>query len=114
MAVSRARNGQARVTEMMRALGDPQRVAILRLVHDAELPAGEIASHFKTTRQAVSQNLRVLANAGLVELRREGTRRLYRVRQEAFDDIRSFLGAFWDDRLDSLKREIESRRRRNA
>ncbi len=95
----------------MKALGDPQRLAILRLVHKTELPAGEIAGHFKTTRQAVSQNLRVLTNAGLIELRQEGTRRFYRIRSEAFDDIRSFLDAFWDDRLASLKEEIEMKKR---
>ena len=111
MAAQRATKAFPQVADMMRALGDPQRVAILRLVHKAELPAGEIASHFKTTRQAVSQNLRVLTNAGLIELRQEGTRRLYRIRPEAFDDIRSFLEAFWDDRLTTLKGEIESKRR---
>jgi DNA-binding transcriptional ArsR family regulator len=96
---------------MMKALADPQRVAILRLVHSAELPAGEIASHFKTTRQAVSQNLKILTHAGLIELRLEGTRRLYRIRPEAFADLRVFLEAFWDDRLTTLKGEIETKRR---
>lgn len=99
------------VSDMMKALGDPQRIAILRLVHKSELPAGEIASHFNTTRQAVSQNLRVLTNAGLIELRQEGTRRFYRIRSEAFQNLRSFLDAFWDDRLSALKNEIEAKRR---
>ena len=107
----RANKVPPQVSDMMKALGDPQRVAILRLVHRAELPAGEIAGHFKTTRQAVSQNLKVLTNAGLIELRLEGTRRLYRIRPEAFQSIRSFLEAFWDDRLTTLKGEIESKRR---
>jgi DNA-binding transcriptional ArsR family regulator len=111
MARGRAQKSASQVPDMMKALGDPQRVAILRLVHSAALPAGEIASHFKTTRQAVSQNLKVLTNAGLVELRQEGTRRFYRIRPEAFADIRSFLDAFWDDRLTTLKHEIESKRR---
>ena len=102
----------SQLPDKMKALADPQRVAILRLVHSAELPAGEIASHFKTTRQAVSQNLKVLTNAGLIELRQQGTRRFYRIRPEAFEDIRSFLEAFWDDRLSTLKGEIESRKRR--
>jgi DNA-binding transcriptional ArsR family regulator len=111
MAKGRAQRKASQLPDMMKALGDPQRVAILRLVHSAELPAGEIASRFKTTRQAVSQNLKVLTNAGLIELRQEGTRRLYRIRPEAFEDIRSFLEAFWDNRLTTLKGEIESRRR---
>lgn len=111
MAAERAKRARPQVSAMMNALGDPQRVAILRLVHSAELPAGEIASHFKTTRQAVSQNLKVLSNAGLIELRQEGTRRYYRIRPEGFEDIRSFLEAFWDNRLTTLKGAIESRRR---
>lgn len=111
MVKGRAQRKAAQLPNMIRALGDPQRVAILRLVHSAELPAGAIASHFKTTRQAVSQNLKVLTNAGLIELRQEGTRRFYRIRLEAFKDIRSFLEAFWDNRLNTLKDEIESKRR---
>ena len=107
----RATSKSLAVPEMMKALGDPRRVAILRLVHKSELPAGKIASHFNTTRQAVSQNLRVLTDAGLIELRQEGTRRFYRVRSEAFENIRTFLEAFWDDRLTMLKSEIKSGRR---
>jgi len=79
----------------------------LRLVHAQELPAGEIAKRFSSTRQAVSQHLRLLTDAGLLEERREGTRRLYRLRPEAFAQLRDFLGTFWDERLGSLKREVE-------
>ena len=82
-------------------------MAILRLVHAQELPAGEIAKRFSSTRQAVSQHLRLLTDAGLLEERREGTRRLYRLRPEAFAQLRDFLGTFWDERLGSLKREVE-------
>jgi DNA-binding transcriptional ArsR family regulator len=93
--------------EVFKALAEPQRVAILRLVHEQELPAGEIASHFKTTRQAISQHLRVLSNAGLLELRRDGTKRLYHVNTEAFGDLRTFLDIFWNQSLSSLKRRVE-------
>ena len=95
------------VHEVLKALAEPQRVAILRLVHAQELPAGEIAKRFSSTRQAVSQHLRLLTDAGLLEERREGTRRLYRLRPEAFAQLRDFLGTFWDERLGSLKREVE-------
>jgi DNA-binding transcriptional ArsR family regulator len=95
------------IHEVLRALAEPHRVAILRLVHAQELPAGEIAKRFASTRQSVSQHLRLLTDAGLLELRRDGTRRLYRVRRQAFDELREFLGAFWDDQLGSLKREVE-------
>ena len=63
----------------MRAIAEPNRRAILRLVWDAEMSAGDIASHFDVSRPAISQHLRVLHQAGLIGERRAGTRRLYRV-----------------------------------
>ena len=96
-----------KVHRIVKALADPQRIAIVSLVHDRELPAGEIAEHFQTTRQTTSQHLRLLTNAGLLTLRREGTRRLYRVNREAFGELRTFVDIFWNDRLSSLKRQVE-------
>jgi DNA-binding transcriptional ArsR family regulator len=97
-----------RLPEVLKALAEPRRVAIVRLVHERELPAGEIAKHFRTTRQAVSQHLRLLTNAGVLGVRRDGTKRFYRVRTEAFGELRAFLDIFWDDRLSSLKRQVET------
>lgn len=94
--------------QVFKALGEPQRIAILRLVHEQELPAGEIANRFKTTRQAISQHLRLLTQAGLLEQRRQGTKRMYRVRTQAFGELRTFLEAFWSDRLSVLKRQVET------
>ena len=91
----------------LRAIAEPHRRQILRLVWDAELSAGEIASHFDVTRPAVSQHLNVLKGAGLVSERRNGTRRLYRARPEGLADLKEFLTEFWDVRLDALKREVE-------
>jgi DNA-binding transcriptional ArsR family regulator len=98
----------------LRAIVEPHRRAILRLVRDVELPAGEIASHFDVTRPAVSQHLRVLREAGLVTERKDGTRRLYRARPEGLEDLREYLEQFWDEQLSRLKRaaEREERRRR--
>ena len=96
-----------RVADLFKALAEQRRVAILWLVRDRELPAGEIAKHFNTTRQAISQHLGVLTAVGLLQLRREGTKRLYRTNEAAITEIRSYLDGFWDDRLLSLKREIE-------
>ena len=96
-----------RLPELLKALAAPRRVAIVRLVHDQELPAGAIAKNFRTTRQAISQHLNVLTNAGVLDMRREGTKRLYRVRGEAFGELRTFLDIFWDDRLSALKRRVE-------
>jgi DNA-binding transcriptional ArsR family regulator len=102
------RKSEEHLPEVLKALGEPRRIAILRLVLGRELPAGEIAGHFETTRQAVSQHLKLLTNAGLLELRRDGTKRLYRVHKEAFGELRTFLEAFWTDRLSTLKRKVET------
>jgi DNA-binding transcriptional ArsR family regulator len=101
------RKDQERLPVVLKVLGEPQRIAILRLVRERELPAGEIATHFKITRQAISQHLRLLTNAGLLKLRRDGTKRLYRVQKEAFGELQTFLDVFWNDRLSTLKRQIE-------
>ena len=96
----------------LKALAEPNRRRILTLVRDDELSAGEIASHFPLTRPAVSQHLTVLKEAGLVHERRNGTRRLYSVRTEGFDEVKSFLESFWDVRLEALKREAEREERK--
>jgi DNA-binding transcriptional ArsR family regulator len=92
----------------LRALADPTRRAILRLVHDDELAAGEIARHFPAmSRPAVSQHLRVLAGAGLVAVRPSGNLRLYRWRPEGLTDVTAFLEEMWSDRLAALKAAAE-------
>ena len=100
----------------IRALAEPRRRRILELVRDEELTAGEIASEFDVTRPAVSQHLAVLRDAGLLEERRLGTRRLYRARREGLEDVREFIEGFWDDGLERLKlaAELEEGRRRSG
>jgi DNA-binding transcriptional ArsR family regulator len=95
----------------LKAIAAPRRRQILSLVRDGELSAGEIAAHFDVTRPAVSQHLNVLKEAGLVDERRNGTKRLYRARLEGLADLKAFLEEFWGDRLDALKREAESEER---
>ena len=97
--------------DVLRALAEPRRPAILRLVRDEARSVGEIAAHFDISQQAVSQHLQVLREAGLVDVRRDGTRRLYRVRPEGLAPLRAFLEELWDDRLDALKREAEREER---
>ena len=95
----------------LKAIAEPSRRRILTLVRDEELSAGEIASHFEITRPAVSQHLTVLREAGLVDERRNGTRRLYRARPEGLAELKAFLDGFWADRLEALKREAEREER---
>ena len=96
----------------LKAIAAPHRRQILTLVRDGELSAGEIAAHFDVSRPAVSQHLNVLKEAGLVNERRNGTRRLYRARPEGLVPIKSFLEGFWDERLEGLKREAEREERK--
>ncbi len=93
--------------DTLTAIAEPRRREILRLVCDRELPAGRIASHFSVSRPAISQHLRVLRDAGLVTERREGTRRLYRLRREGLEEITRFIESFWDDALARLEAEAE-------
>jgi DNA-binding transcriptional ArsR family regulator len=95
----------------LKAIAEPRRRAILRLVRDEERTAGEIAEAFEVTRPAISQHLGVLKEAGLVNERREGTRRFYRARREGLQDLQRFLEEFWDDRLARLKEEAEHEER---
>lgn len=92
----------------LNAIAEPNRRAILRLVWSQELPAGEIARRFTVSRPAVSQHLRVLRDAGLVEERRAGTRRLYRARPEGLAEVRAFFESLWDESLDRLKAAAEA------
>ena len=94
--------------DVLRAIAEPRRRAILRLVSSQELPAGEIAAHFEVTRPAISQHLTVLRDAGLVTERRDGARRLYRARPEALAELRGFLNEMWGDSLDLARRLVEA------
>jgi DNA-binding transcriptional ArsR family regulator len=96
----------------LKAIAEPTRRQILVLVRSEELSAGEIADHFDVSRPAVSQHLTVLKEAGLIEERRDGTRRLYRARPEGLSKLKEFLEEFWDDRLGKLKRIAESKEKR--
>jgi DNA-binding transcriptional ArsR family regulator len=96
--------------EALRALAEPRRRAILRLVATDELAAGEIAAAFDVTRTAVSQHLTVLKAAGLLHERRDGTRRLYRARPEGLDGLRRFLDETWGASLDVARRMVEAER----
>jgi DNA-binding transcriptional ArsR family regulator len=96
------------------ALAAPRRRVILRLVWDEERSAGEIHGALgDVTFGAVSQHLRVLADAGLVERRQEGRRRLYRARKDHLGALRAYLEQMWGSALDELKlrAEMEEARR---
>ena len=92
----------------LKAMSDPTRREILRLVQTEEKPAGEIASNFSISRPAISQHLAVLKSPGLIDERRAGVKRLYRTRVEGMAELKAFLEMFWDVRLDRLKAAVEA------
>ncbi len=96
-----------------RAIAEPRRREILVSIGERELSAGEIAAGFEISRPAISQHIGVLREAGLLAERREGTRRLYRVRAQGMAGLNDFLNQFWSDRLERLKlaAELEQQRR---
>ena len=96
----------------LKALAEPRRREILRLVWGKELPATDIADHFaEVTRSAISQHLGVLKTAGLVTERRDGTRRLYRADRDEMKKLRKFLDDYWTTGLERLRDVAEAAQR---
>jgi len=99
---------QAQLDSVAHALADGTRRGLLRLVRDDERAAGDLAAAFpQISRPAVSQHLRVLHDAGLVTIRPDGNRRLYRAREEGLAEVWQFIDEMWTDRLARLKRAAE-------
>ena len=96
--------------EIFRALADPRRRAIIRLVARDEMAAGDIARTFDVTRTAVSQHLTLLKSAHLLTERREGTRRLYRADARGLTELRRALDEIWASSLDVGRRLVEQER----
>ena len=93
----------------LKALAEPRRRAILKLVWSQELPATAIAERFPDiSRPAVSQHLRVLKDADLLLERRDGTRRLYAANTQTMNDLRTFLDDYWTSGLDRLREVAEA------
>jgi DNA-binding transcriptional ArsR family regulator len=99
----------------LEALGDDTRRRIVELLADGERSAGEIASHFETSRPGISRHLRVLRESGLVHTRADAQRRLYSLDPAPLAELDAWLEryrSFWTNRLDALDTEL--RRRRTA
>ena len=102
----------------LKALAEPRRRAILRLVWSQEMPATDIADRFRdVSRPAISQHLAVLKEAELVTERREGTRRLYRANTDTMTQLRAFLDEYWTSGLERLRdvaEEAEAAKRKKT
>jgi DNA-binding transcriptional ArsR family regulator len=88
--------------EVLTALDDPTRRQILELLRTGPLAVGELADRLPVSRPAVSQHLKLLAEARLVEAKAEGTRRVYQICPEGLEPLRVYLETFWKDALRSF------------
>jgi DNA-binding transcriptional ArsR family regulator len=94
---------------VLQALSDRSRRTVLQILRDHPATAGELADALPIARPGVSRHLRVLREAGLVDVRREAQRRIYSLRPEPLAEVDAWLGdyrALWQNRLDALHTEI--------
>jgi DNA-binding transcriptional ArsR family regulator len=92
------------------ALADPTRRRIIESLADGESAFGDLAGQFDMSRPAVSQHLKVLREAGLVSVRKDAQRRIYRLNAEGLDQLEEWLERvrrFWGARLDDLERALD-------
>lgn len=87
------------VSSAMAALADPTRRAIVERLRAGPLPVCDLACGFAISRPAISQHLRVLADAGLLIATPQGNRRIYAIAPQGVADLRQYLDALWDDAL---------------
>jgi DNA-binding transcriptional ArsR family regulator len=94
-------------SEGWEALGDPRRLAIMQRLAERPRPVGELAQELPITRQAVSQHLKVLKDAGLVTHDALGTRRVYRLNPAGLAALRDQLDTFWHRALDGYHDAVD-------
>jgi DNA-binding transcriptional ArsR family regulator len=88
--------------DTLRLVAEPRRQEILRLVWHDELPVGALVDRLQLSYAGVSQHLALLREAGLVTVRRDGKRRLYKADRERLGPLAPYLESFWAYRLDRL------------
>jgi DNA-binding transcriptional ArsR family regulator len=95
--------------DVLRALADKSRRTVLEALTGGPATAGELAALLPIARPGVSRHLRVLREAGLVEVRQQAQRRVYSLRLEPLAEVDEWLGryrALWEQRLDALHTEV--------
>jgi DNA-binding transcriptional ArsR family regulator len=102
------------VADVIEVLADPNRRRILDLLRDGERPVGDLVDRLGITQPSVSKHLRVLRDAGLVEVRRDAQRRLYRIRPQPLAELDAWLEPYrklWSASLGRLERHLGERTR---
>jgi DNA-binding transcriptional ArsR family regulator len=98
----------------LQALAEPHRLQILELLRDGERPVGDLVERLPVSQPAVSKHLRVLREAGLVDVRIDAQRRLYRIRPEPLAELDEWLASYrrlWSGHLDRLEEHLDKRRK---
>lgn len=104
-----------KITTTLNALAEPNRQHIVELLRDGPLTVGEIAERLGLLQPQTSKHLRVLSQSGLVEVQAIANRRIYKLRQQAFQDLDNWLESFhhvWHkrfDRLDDYLNELQGK-----
>jgi len=99
--------------EMFQALADPVRLRIVEAIKSGECAVNDIVERMEIHQSGVSRHLRILSEAGIVQMRPEGQRRLYSLRPEAFDELEAWVSAYrrhWEKRLDRFGAALKKRR----
>lgn len=92
--------------EILSALGEPTRRAIVESLRPGPMSLGEIAASYSVSRPAISQHVAILKKAGLLTEVREGKRRIYSLNAEGFQPLRQYVDRFWSDILDAFAQAI--------
>lgn len=100
--------------DAVKAMGHPGRRAMLRLARDGERTATELAEAAGLSPSAASQHLKLLKDVGLMHVRVDAKRRLYRVDFERLAEVRAVFDELWSDQLDALKRRAEAGEKRQG
>ena len=97
------------------AVSEPARRRILELLRERERPVGDLVEHLELSQPGVSKHLRVLREAGLVRVRRDGKRRWYGLRAEPLEELDTWLAPYrelWGGRLDALEQHLDQEEQR--
>lgn len=97
--------------DVFQAIADPTRRSLLKLLADREMSIASMTDYFSISRTAVNKHLYVLSDAGLVRSKRVGRETRYKLQPETLIEIKqwlSFFEQYWDEKLDALKRYVES------
>src|SRR5215469_17716432 len=98
---------------LFQALADPARLRIVEAMRSGECAVGDIVARMDIHQSGVSRHLRILAEAGIVEMRPEGQKRLYSLRKDAFDRLEAWVAGYrrhWNARLDRFGAALERNR----